>query len=91
MNALMKKIAILLLLTLIVPALLWSQAAQDKFDVLTKDGTLYDGSGEPPIQADVGIVAIGKPDTNHAGRVVDAKGLAVAPGFINGLSWSIVT
>ena len=67
--------------------------AQEKYDVLIKGGTVYDGSGEAPKLADVAlkgdrIVAIGDLKAADAKVVVDAKGLAVAPGFINMLSWS---
>jgi N-acyl-D-amino-acid deacylase len=63
------------------------------FDVLIRGGTVYDGTGGPGRRADVGIrgdriVAVGALDAARAGRVVDARGLAVAPGFINMLSWS---
>ena len=63
------------------------------FDVLIHDGMVYDGTGNAPYVADVGIrcdriVALGKLDPKGARIVVDAKGHAVAPGFINMLSWS---
>src|SRR5688572_29877670 len=63
------------------------------FDVIIKDGTVYDGSGRPPRRADVGlkgdrIAAIGNLSRATATTVEDAKGLAVAPGFINMLSHS---
>jgi N-acyl-D-amino-acid deacylase len=63
------------------------------FDVIIKDGTLYDGAGAEPKQADVAIrgdriVGIGDFKTAKARTIIDAKGLAVAPGFINMLSWS---
>jgi N-acyl-D-amino-acid deacylase len=63
------------------------------FDVLVRGGTLYDGSGGKPARADVGItgdkiVAIGDLSKSSAKTLVDATGLAVAPGFINMLSWS---
>src|SRR5580698_669363 len=63
------------------------------FDVLIRGGTLYDGSGQPPLRADVGIkgdriAAVGKLADAKAKIVVDAQDLAVAPGFINMLSWS---
>jgi N-acyl-D-amino-acid deacylase len=66
------------------------------FDVLITGGTVYDGTGGEPRQADVGvradrIVAVGDLKTAHAGSVVDASGLAVAPGFINMLSHSEVS
>jgi N-acyl-D-amino-acid deacylase len=63
------------------------------FDVLIRNGTVYDGSAKAPKQADVAIrgdkiAAIGDLRAATAKVVVDAKGLAVAPGFINMLSWS---
>src|SRR6059058_2488421 len=66
------------------------------FDLIIKDGTVYDGSGAEPKQADVAIrgdriVGIGDFKAAKAKAVIDAKGLAVAPGFINMLSWSTVS
>src|SRR5438309_6171647 len=63
------------------------------FDVVIKGGTLYDGTGAEPKHADVAIrkdriAGIGDFKTAKAKTVVDANGLAVAPGFINMLSWS---
>jgi len=64
------------------------------FDVIIRGGTIYDGSGRPPIVGDVAIrgdsiVAVGTLAANaRAGTVVNATGLAVAPGFINMLSWA---
>jgi N-acyl-D-amino-acid deacylase len=74
----------------------WSQPSSHTLDVLIKGGTVYDGSGGPPVAADVGIkgdriVAIGTLEREQARTVVDASGLAVAPGFINMLSWSVVS
>ncbi len=67
--------------------------AADAFDVLIRGGTVYDGSGDAPRQADVGlrgdrIAAVGDLGGATAKVVIDARGLAVAPGFINMLSWS---
>ena len=64
------------------------------YDVLIRGGTVYDGSGGPPIVADLAIAgdriaAIGDLDGASAGQEVDARGLAVAPGFINMLSWAV--
>jgi N-acyl-D-amino-acid deacylase len=63
------------------------------FDVLIKGGTVYDGSGGPPRRADLGlrgdrIEAIGDLGGAGGGAVLDATGLAVAPGFVNMLSWA---
>jgi N-acyl-D-amino-acid deacylase len=64
-----------------------------RFDLLIRGGTVYDGTGGKPRVADVGIrgdrvAAIGELASATAANVIDAIGLAVAPGFINMLSWS---
>lgn len=58
------------------------------FDVLIKNGTVMDGSGTPAVKADVGIKgnkieAIGSLGDAQAAKVIDAAGMAVAPGFID--------
>ena len=63
------------------------------FDAIVRNGSIYDGSGGAPFKADIGIkadriAAVGDLSGASAGSVVEAKGLAVAPGFINMLSWS---
>ena len=68
-------------------------AAQQRFDHLIRGGTVYDGTGAKPRRADVGIrgdriAAVGKLGSATAENTIDAKGMAVAPGFINMLSWS---
>lgn len=70
-----------------------NQRTAESFSVLIRGGTVYDGSGSPPIPVDVAvrgdkIVAVGKLTEAQATTVIDAKNLAVAPGFINMLSWS---
>ena len=62
-------------------------------DVVIRGGTVYDGTGAPGRRADVGvrgdqIAAIGDLSSVPATTAIDATGLAVAPGFINMLSWS---
>jgi N-acyl-D-amino-acid deacylase len=61
------------------------------FDVVIKGGTIYDGSGGAPYVGDVAIegdkiVAVGGQARGE--REIDAQGMAVAPGFINMLSWA---
>jgi N-acyl-D-amino-acid deacylase len=63
------------------------------YDTIIRGGTVYDGSGAPARQADIGIVAdsiaaVGELADARADLIVDATGLAVAPGFINMLSWA---
>ncbi|MEZ5893718.1 MAG: D-aminoacylase [Parvularculaceae bacterium] len=64
------------------------------YDVIIRGGTVYDGSGESGRVADIAIegdriAAVGKLRHAEADAVVDAAGLAVAPGFINMLSWAV--
>ena len=65
----------------------------EPFDVLITSGTVYDGSGGAPYVADIAIrdkriIAIGNTIDGAAVLRIDASGLAVAPGFINMLSWA---
>jgi N-acyl-D-amino-acid deacylase len=64
-----------------------------RYDVVIRGGTVYDGRGGAPQVADVAIsgdriAAVGALAGATAGTEIDARGLAVAPGFINMLSWS---
>lgn len=65
----------------------------EEYDIIIKGGTVYDGSGDSPSQLDLAIsddriVKVGNLDKAKGDIEVDASGLAVAPGFINMLSWS---
>jgi N-acyl-D-amino-acid deacylase len=67
--------------------------AEPAYDVVIRGGTIYDGSGGLPYIGDVGIrrdrIAYVGPRLEGTGRSeVKASGLAVAPGFINMLSWA---
>ncbi|MCE3284425.1 MAG: aminoacylase [Steroidobacteraceae bacterium] len=66
------------------------------YDVIVRHGTVYDGSGAPGRRADVGIrgdrvVTVGDLESSRATTELDATGRAVAPGFINVLSWANVS
>ena len=68
-------------------------AADATCDLIIRNGTIYDGSGKKPFAGDVAIrgdkiAAVGKLKNATAKTELDAKGLAVAPGFINMLSWA---
>ncbi|MEO6199186.1 MAG: D-aminoacylase [Sphingomicrobium sp.] len=68
-------------------------ATVPSYDVLIRGGTIYDGSGAAPYVGDVGIrgdriAYVGPSRAGSAARTVDASGLAVAPGFVNMLSWA---
>lgn len=63
-------------------------APPESFDVLIRNGTVYDGTGAPGMRADLGIradeiAAIGDLARAEAPVTIDATGLAVAPGFID--------
>lgn len=73
-------------------ALLWVSGAAAKaekaVDVIIRGGTIYDGSDGKPFVGDVAIrgdrvVYVGKSGRHKAGKVIDAKGMIVAPGFID--------
>jgi len=68
-------------------------AEAQSYDILIDNGLIVDGSGSAPYVGDVAIrndriVAVSPEITGSATRVIDAHGLAVAPGFINMLSWA---
>ena len=63
------------------------------YTLLIRGGTIYDGSGGKPYVGDVAlkgdrIAYVGPHAPGRAARVVDAKGKAVSPGFVNMLSWA---
>lgn len=70
-----------------------SETRAPSFDILIDNGLIVDGKGGEPYLGDVAIrddriVAVAPAITGNADRVIDARGLAVAPGFINMLSWA---
>lgn len=93
MRSITTKLTSLIISLFLLCAPLLGQTQSTEFDVLIKGGTIYDGTGRKPIKGDVAIlgdriVAIGKLKNATARNTIDARGLAVAPGFINMLSWS---
>src|SRR5436309_8248632 len=69
--------------------LLCSHAAEEPaYDLLVRNGGSVDGTGNPWFQGDLAIrgdriVAVGRVPAGKAKREIDAKGLIVAPGFID--------
>src|SRR2546421_12896950 len=79
--------------TLLLVSAVRAAELQEKFDVVIKNGTVYDGTGSEGRKADIAvrgdrITGVGDFHNASAKTVIDARGLAVAPGFINMLSWS---
>ncbi|HLO45458.1 MAG TPA: D-aminoacylase [Leadbetterella sp.] len=81
-------LALFLLLTVI------SCQKSPKYDTIIRNGMVYDGNGKAPFKADIGIkndtiAFIGDLSGETASlETIDAKGMAVAPGFVNMLSWA---
>jgi len=78
---------------MIVSAFASATAAGSFHDTLIRNGIIYDGSGGPPYRGEVAIdgdriSAVGRHVDGHARTEVDARGKAIAPGFINMLSHS---
>jgi N-acyl-D-amino-acid deacylase len=64
-----------------------------RFDLIVRGGEIFDGAGGPSRQADIGvngdrIAFIGDLRNASAREEIDAAGQAVAPGFVNMLSWA---
>jgi N-acyl-D-amino-acid deacylase len=90
----------LVLLALLAALAAWLPAcvspdapSEGAYDLILYGGTVYDGSGETPYLADIGIrgdtlAAIGDLSGAEASETLDVTGLAIAPGFINMMSWS---
>ncbi|MCH7831045.1 MAG: D-aminoacylase [Proteobacteria bacterium] len=68
-------------------------APPTSYDLVLRGGTIYDGSGAPPYVGDVAvngdkIAALGDLGNATALSDIDVGGLAVAPGFVNMMSWA---
>lgn len=85
----MKPEIILFLLILLIAGC----QAPAEYDLLIRNGRIYDGSGSPPYSGDLAIqgdtiVQTGRLLHAKGKAEIDAQGMAVAPGFINILSWA---
>lgn len=83
---------------ILLPVLLFTVAygcsPRPGYDVIIRNGQIYDGSGSPSFRGDVAInadtvAAIGNLKNATGLTEIEAEGLAVAPGFINMLSWAV--
>lgn len=83
----MKTLTILCIALLVI-----SCNTKPQYDVVIRNGILYDGTGQAPVQGDLAVLngriaAIGT-FSGKGKTEIDATGKAVAPGFINMLSWA---
>src|SRR5581483_7654973 len=74
----------------------FAAAASAPYDLVIRNGHIIDGTGSPWYAGDIGIrggriAAIGKLDGEAARRTIDARGMVVAPGFIDMLGQSELT
>jgi N-acyl-D-amino-acid deacylase len=84
---------IVLAVTILPMLLLCSACSKPEHEIIIRGGTLYDGSGAPAQTTDLAIdgdriTAVGDLSGHSGEKEIDATGLAVAPGFINMLSWA---
>ena len=82
-------------MALLLPILLLA-AATSPYDIVIRDGRIVDGTGSPWYAGDIGIrggrvAAIGRLADAPARRIIDARGMVVAPGFIDMLGQSELT
>lgn len=66
---------------------------KNEYDTIIRNAMIYDGTGSEPFKGDIAIrndtiAYIGDLSDASAKTILDAKGMAVAPGFINMLSWA---
>ncbi|MEA1875752.1 MAG: D-aminoacylase [Bacteroidota bacterium] len=85
-----------LITIIIATCLLFSCQESEDYDIILRNGIILDGSGESSYQADIAIMAdtiakIGDLKSCKAEKEIDLNGLAVAPGFINMLSWANIS
>ncbi len=65
----------------------------ERYDVVIRNGSIIDGTGNPRFRGDIAvqgdrIVAVGRLGEVRARHTIDAAGLVVSPGFIDMLGWS---
>lgn len=82
------KQCLFLLVFFLLPVSFPVSAKSEKFDYLVRGAVIFDGDSFKPLSGDVGILddkiaAVGKLDASDAVRVIEGRGLVLAPGFID--------
>ncbi len=92
MNVFSNKISVSILTTLLLIVFSCYNSETLKCEILIKNGVIYDGSGNESYNGIVAIksdkiVYVGPSKQFEADSIIDVNGMAIAPGFINMLSW----
>lgn len=79
--------------TIIAALILAACTPSPSYDLILRSGTIYDGSGTGPYMGDIAIegdkiIALGELGKASAAHEINVEGLAVAPGFVNMMSWA---
>ena len=82
-----------LLAAIVIAFVVAACTAPTNYELILRGGTIYDGSGDAPTIGDVAfngdkIAAIGDLGDAVGAREINVQGLAVAPGFVNMMSWA---
>jgi N-acyl-D-amino-acid deacylase len=86
-----RKVAAALLAFLSLLAAACSRGTQ--YDVVVRNGQIFDGSGAPPVRGAIAIqgdriAEVGSLENARGRREIDARGMAIAPGFVNMMCWA---
>ena len=87
------RLSLLAVTTLVILGSLSACTKPTSYDLILRGGTIYDGSGDKPYVGDLAlngdtIAALGNLGNATAKTEVDVQALAVAPGFVNMMSWA---
>ena len=96
MNITRSHLVLLAMICLVMLSGSCAPGSEDRYELIIRGGTIYDGLGGTPFVGDVAIsgdriAAIGDLSRATADKEIDAENLAVSPGFINMLSWAVAS